>query len=218
MNDSNDRPAGVAAEPLREIHWLKRNPQTERMLRAVVPMMSVVVMLLLLTAAVLYYLFNGGGKEEMSPEKLEKLAELTTHLLLATLLLAGSLVIPVMALRSLKHRLGTDGRTLYVKLADGRQWSLAPEQLVHDGRRIAYRDRVFPVQTGNKQALYESGEVETYLAPLLARARRLGPLAMFRYQFAHREPTLMAILVYGAVALAVIVATGMWRYLLDNLG
>jgi hypothetical protein len=118
------------------------------------------------------------------------------------------------AVRTMKHRLGTDGRALFVKLADGRQLSLAPEQLVYDVRRIAYRDHVFPVGTGNQQSVYESGEVTTYLAPLLFRAKHLTPFAMMRYQFEHREPIAVMSGVFAVVVVCVIIAAGMWKLLL----
>ena len=169
----------------------------------------------------LYLLFVSHAGENMSPEKHAKLAELTTHLLVMLTLWLGAPIVMGIALRSLRHRLGTDGRTLYVKLAGGGQLSLAPEQFVYDNRRIVYRDRVFPVQvvpTRRLKRLYQPGEVETFIAPLLARSKKVGALEMLRYQFVHREPILMASLIYAVVAVGVLLATGTWRYLLHHAG
>jgi len=77
---------------------------------------------------------------------------------------------------------------------------------------------IFPVQTGKGQPLYEDGEIETYIAPLLGRAKRLGPWDMFRYQLAHREATNMIGLAFVVVILVMMFATGAWRHILHGLG
>jgi hypothetical protein len=209
------------APALGSIHWLERDPQTERKLRWLMPMLWGATLLLFASFGLIYLLFVPDGGESMSPERQAKLAELTTHLLVMLTLWLGVPVVMGIAVRSFRHRLGTDGRTLFVKLAGGGQLSLAPEQFVYDTRRILYRDRVFPVQvvqTSRLKRLYQPGEVQTYIAPLLARAKKLGPLEALRYQFAHREPILMASIIYAVVAVTVIFATGTWRYLLHDPG
>lgn len=206
---------------LSSIHWLERDPKAERKLRWIVPLLWSTTLLLFVSLGLFYLLFAPDGGAGMSPEKQAKLTELTTHLLVMLTLWLGIPVVMGIALRSFRHRLGTDGHSLFVKLAGGGQLSLAPEQFVYDTRRIVYRDRVFPVkvvQTSRLQRLYQPGEVETYIAPLLARSKKLGQWEMLRYQFAHREPILMASIIYSVIAVAVIFTTGTWRYLLHNAG
>lgn len=204
-------PLAASAAPvpvLREIHWLKRNPKTEQMLRWVMPAAWASIGLIFAIAAVFYFVFGAGT--DMSPAKHEKLMDIGRSLSVLLLLMVGVLAIAHFGLRTMMQQLGTDGFNLFVKLTNGRQLTLMPERLVYDARKIAYHDRIFPVRTGHRQALYEAGEIETYVAPLLARAKKLTPLGMFRYQLTHREPLLIASLVYAIIVVAVMTATGMW--------
>jgi hypothetical protein len=77
-----------------------------------------------------------------------------------------------------------------------------------------------PVRSRRKPATasHAQGEVETWLAPLLARATRLGPWAMLRYQFTHREGTLMLTLTYSVILVILMIATGMLDKVLPVLG
>lgn len=214
-------PSNAAPPALRDIHWLERDPQTERRLRWIMPLFWGATLLLFASFAALYVAFVPDGGANLPPQKQAKLAELTTHLVIVLTLWLGVPIVMGIGMRSFRHRLGTDGRTLFVKLAGGGRLSLAPEQIVYDNRRIVYRDRVFPVQIverGGVRGLYRAGEVEAYIAPLLAHAKKLGPLEMLRYQFLHRDPVLMASIVYGVVAVAVVLASGTWRYLLHDGG
>jgi hypothetical protein len=119
-------------------------------------------------------------------------------------------------LRSLQHRLGTDGQRLFVKLATGRQISFAPHELVYSVRQIACQDYAFPVQTGHRLPLYETNEINTYIAPLLNRAKELGRWDMFRYQLRHREPALVTNLVWTIMLIAMMLASGQWPSILPG--
>lgn len=214
-------PLGASNTPapnLREIHWLRRHPKTERMLRWMKPLSYVIPIVMIANVGYLYCLFGScADTSVMTPDKAGKLEEVEMMLLVITFFTAGIPILANAAMRSLQHRLGTDGYRLFVKLADGRQVSLAPEQLVYSARHIAYRAYVFPVQTGKGQPLYDEGEVTTYIAPLLSRAKKLGPWEMFRYQLKNHEPTLMISLIYIVMLTAMMLATGMWRRILPSL-
>ena len=56
-----------------------------------------------------------------------------------------------------------------------------------------------PFQTGKRQNIYQQGEVETWLAPLLRQARRLNALQGFKHQWKHRDALLMWSLAAGII-------------------
>jgi hypothetical protein len=204
------------------VHWLEPHAQTTRMLRWLMPLSYLSAVLMLGVLAGFYYYAIAGAGHDLPPEKLEKLmqsqAEFKKILLVAVFLFGGLPLILAQAMRNLKQQLGSDGHRLYIRLADGGQISLPADQLVYGDRLIAHQDRLFPTQTGNRQPLYAQGEVETWLAPLLARATRLGPWAMLRYQFTHREGTLMLTLTYSVILVILMIATGMLDKVLPVLG
>lgn len=207
------------APSLKEIHWLKLHPKTANMLRWMKPMAYVFPVIMLAMFAGVYFVFIvAPGTSGMTPEKLEKLAQAKSMLLVIVFFTAALPIVSVAMLRSFNHRLGTDGYRLFIKLANGRQIALAPEQLVYADRMIVYQGYIFPVRTGKGQPLYEDGEIDTYIAPLLSRAKKLGPWEMFRYQLEHREQTLMISLIFFVMLTAMMLATGVWRQLLPHMG
>lgn len=214
-------PLAATAAPapkLREVYWLKRNPGTERLLRWLEPMSYLMVVVALGALALGYFFVMPAPGADAGPEKLAKHAEFRQLTLLLALVVGGFPVLMRIAIRSMRHRIGTDGMQLWVRFADGHQGAFRPEQLVYRGRFILYRSQAIAVQTGNRQSLYAAGEIETYIAPLLQRARKLGVLAMLRHQIGHREPVLVSTLVYVLVLTGTVVVTGAWRQLLPGLG
>lgn len=198
---------------LNEVHWLKRNARAARLLRWVMPAAYAIVAVTLVVLGYSFYLL-GSADGHLPPEQRQRVAELMSYLSWLALLALGLPFLAGLALRSMRHALGSDGVNLHVKLSGGGQVSLAPEQLVYDARTIGYRNKLFALGAGSWQSLYEAGEVDTYITPLLARATKLNALGMFRYQLKHREPLLIAALIYGAIVIGVVIATGMWRELL----
>jgi hypothetical protein len=84
--------------------------------------------------------------------------------------------------RSMKRKLGTDGKRLYIRLTDGRELSADPSQLAYTNRLILYRQYTLPLQGGKQQALYAPGEVETWIAPLLRQSRKLTEVEALKRQ------------------------------------
>ena len=211
--------SNAPAPGLKEIHWLRRHPKTERMLRWMKPMSYIIPIAMVAILGGLYFSFFGSLEtSDMKPGKLEKIEELRVALLVLAFFTASLPIMAITTMRSIYHHLGTDGYRLFIKLANGRQISLAPEQLVYSVRHIAYQGHVFPVQTGKGQPLYDDGEINTYIAPLLSHAKKLGVWEMFRYQFGHREPTLVTTIIFVVMLTAMMFATGIWRQLLPDLG
>ncbi|MHB8728110.1 MAG: hypothetical protein ACYC9K_03635 [Sulfuricaulis sp.] len=211
--------SGAAMPVLKEIYWLKRNPKTERMLRWAKPLAFVVPIVIVAMLGFQFFLLSGAaGATNLTPEKLKKLEELKTLLFMLAFFILGLPIVALNSLRSLKRRLGTDGQRLFIMLDNGRRISLAPEQLVYSTQLIAYQGYIFPIQTGKKQPLYEAGEIETFIAPLLRRAKKLNAWNIFRYLVEQREPVTMTTLIFAIMLLAMMYATGMWRQLLPGLG
>lgn len=205
------RASAVAAPVLHQVYWLRRNPKTERFLRWIAPFGYVAPVVLLGMMGFMYFFVLNGADDGAKPERLQRIEEFKQMMWVALVLFGGLPFLVKMGFRSMRHRLGTDGRQLFVKLVDGPQIVIAPEQLVYDARRILYKDYVFPIGTGHRQPLYEKDQVETFIAPLLSRATKLDGFAMFRYQLAHRERMLMASMAFLVLLVAAIVITGAWQ-------
>jgi len=134
------------------------------------------------------------------------------ELLIALGILAlGAPLLAYFGFRSMRNRLGSDGHYLHVQTHQGRHLTLDPVRVVYTHRLLAYEDQLFPIQTGNRKSLYAEGEIESHIGPLLGRAKRLGVLAMLRYQIRHREPTTMASIFYIVIVAVALAYTGLWR-------
>jgi len=59
--------------------------------------------------------------------------------------------------------------------------------------------------------LYERQEVDSYLAPLLSRATKVGFFEMHRYRLAHREGTLTVSYFCLLLCVALLVVSGTWH-------
>ena len=199
------------------VYWLKRHPKTERLLRWMAPMSTALSLLIIAMVVGMYYYLDMGAGDDATPERLETLAEFETFMWFFVFFMAGIPVLVVLASRTMKHRLGTDGQRLLIRLADGRVASAAPEKLVYSNRTIAYKGQLFAIQTGNRQPLYADGEIDTYLAPLLRRSKKLGPLAMLRYQLDHGEPSLVFLLLYLTIQIIILAVTGLWRQMIPDI-
>jgi hypothetical protein len=55
------------------------------------------------------------------------------------------------------------------------------------------------VAVGQRQNIYQEGEVETWIAPLLRQAEKHSPVQGFKYQWNHRNTMLMWSLGSGVV-------------------
>lgn len=196
------------------IHWLARNRTTDRFLTWARFGGYVVFLLLIVSAVMMFNLMQCAATHVQDAEDLARLGEARYLFAMLLVTVAAVPLLLRLGLRTLRVTLGTDGSRLYVRAPDGREQSFAPEQLVYGSRAILYRNQVFATQTGKRQPLYAPGEVETYLAPLLKRAQRLGPLDLLRHQLKYREATLIASLLLLAILGVGAAATGLWRTLL----
>ena len=168
--------------PIKGIHWLERDPKTERSLKWLEHLGFILFILMIAGAFALYAWVRIQAGPDPGEEQLAKLNELGITLLLSGLL--GALVLPAIhfSARVLKRKLGTDGRRLYIRLTDGRELSVDPSQLAYTNRLIFYRKYTLPLQGGKQQRLYAPGEVETWIAPLLRQSRKLTELQALKHQ------------------------------------
>jgi len=205
--------ASTAPMPrLSGVYWLKRNPKTDRFLTWAYRGFYLVAALVMFSAYALYRLIHSDLPATLAPDELARVHEGGQVLTLMVLTFAGLPLLIRLGMRTLQASLGTDGQRLYVRMPDGRLHSFAPEQLVYGDRVILHEHQAFATRTGKGQPLYADGEIETYIAPLLPRAKKLNMLGLLGYQLRHREATLMSTLIFAAIISAFALKTGVWRH------
>ena len=67
---------------------------------------------------------------------------------------------------------------------------------------ILYREYSLPLTGGKQQSVYQSGEVETWLGPLLRQASKLSVTEALKHQWKHRDSV-----PFRWLAIAVVIAT-----------
>jgi len=140
----------------------------------------------------------------------EKLNVLGYILLLSGLLMAALVPLVWQSMKVMKHRLGTDGKQIYIRLNDGREITAPPAELAFTRQVIFYQKYSIPLQTGKRQNLYEDGEVETWIVPLLRQAEKLSQFEGLKHQWRHRS----ALLSWSLVS---VVALGLFLILMAKL-
>jgi hypothetical protein len=161
------------------VYWLKRDPKMEWSLKWL-EHLGLILFIILVVGALALYLWI---RILAGPDISEKTNELWIPLLLSGVVLA--FLVPVMSLatRNLKHRIGTDGKRLYIRLAEGRELAVDPSSLFYTSQALLYRQYTLPLHGGKQKAIYAKGEVETWLAPLLRQSTRLTALEGIKYQW-----------------------------------
>lgn len=183
------------------IHWLERDPKVDRSLKWL-GVLGYLLPIALVSGSLVLYAWVRVQAGEMPAEAVEsKLDELLMILLLSGVLLA--LVVPLIrfSTQAMKHRLGTDGKRLYIRLAEGRELTVEPSQLAFTGKMILYKKYTFPLQGGKQQAIYLPGEVQTWLAPLLLKARKLTEKQAMRHMLKNQGGNLFWWLAASLLAL-----------------
>jgi hypothetical protein len=216
--------SGTPMPPLKETHWLRPAPALERILRRETPMSN--IMFFTVLAMMAGVSFNVVNLVEDSGIPSDKMNMLVWYMIFLAAFFVAVIVMQRSTAVNRQLRLGTDGHQLYVRLPDGRHLTVPPERLVYGATEIAYQRYVFPIQIGvtrfltgpRFQPLYDEGEVETYIVPLLGRAKRLGPWQLFRYQLGYRQPVSVAILALAVISAVTLFGTGMWRQILVQWG
>jgi hypothetical protein len=172
--------ASEGAPPvLSSIHWLKRNPKMDRLFRWMIPVMAVLVVIMLLTMGYLLHLLY-----DAEPERIR---EFLILFLVFAGIMAGMLPLMYINMDMVRGQLGTDGKRIFVRLPGGGQGSAMPGQIVYTKHFIHFSTHTVSIGTRKNQALYEDGEIETYIAPLLKQARKVNIFGLFSQQIEDGE-------------------------------
>jgi hypothetical protein len=192
------------------VYWLERNPRAEKIFKWGERVFYVSVIFLVVSILVFYgWLYSEAG-QTMPPEQLSKYSQLGIALLLGGLM--ALLLIPVIRLtnQAMSRKLGTDGKRLFIHLQDGRELAVDPIEIAYTHQMIHYRKYTVPLQGGGHQPLYSPGEMDTWLAPLLRKARKISQLQAMKHQWEHRDDLLIWTLIATAATglLLIIYMTG----------
>jgi hypothetical protein len=167
------------------IHWLERDPATERSLKWAERLVYVLLPLPIVGAIAVYLAIHAQTGPEAGAEVEARLNEIGVALLLLTLTLTLMLPVVRSSMQKMRTRLGTDGRRLYLRRHDGREIAVEPQRLAWTDRMILYREYTLPLTGGRRKPLYRPGEVETWLGPLLRQARKLSVFEALQHQWRH---------------------------------
>lgn len=177
--------------PLKGIHWLERNPRADRALKILRRSAYVIALILVATGIGFFSItcvrtgvFQQGA---IHPELITVIRLLALNALLLVLLF----LVVGLSLKLMQRQLGTDGKRLILRLADGRQVSALPEAIGYNRRVVLYRNHTMPLQGGRNQPLYLPDEIQIWLAPLLRHSQPLSEWGVIRHQWKHRDPVLM---------------------------
>jgi hypothetical protein len=189
--DPDEAPAQVPR--IGEVHWLERDPKVDRNLKRLEWLGFVLpVTLAAMTLALFLWMWISLGQ---SPEMEAKLNELGIVLFLCILSLLLSIPFIRLSLSGMKHKLGTDGKRLHIRLAEGRELAVDFAQLAYTDRAIFYRQYILPLLNPKRRSLYAEGEVETWLAPLLRQSRRLSAMQAVRQEWKNNAGKLLWLLI-----------------------
>ena len=89
--------------------------------------------------------------------------------------------------RMVRGQLGTDGQRIFVRYPGGGQESAPVTQIIYTRQLIHFGPNTVSIGNRKNQALYEDGEVETYIAPLLKHGRKVGLFRLFVFQLQDGE-------------------------------
>jgi hypothetical protein len=180
---SGAAPTLIASEDappvLSSIHWLRRNPKMDRLFRWMLPVMTLLVAIMLLTMGYLLLLLY-----EAEPERIEEFIILFS---VFAGIMAGILPLMYINMDMVRGQLGTDGKRIFVRLPGGGQGSAMPGQVVYTKHFIHFSTHTLSIGTRRNQALYEDGEVATYIAPLLKQAKKVNIFGLFSQQIQDGE-------------------------------
>jgi hypothetical protein len=185
------------------IYWLKRNEKVDRQLKWLPRILWASTIFVLLSFASIYLWVKF---EAWDDPALQSDADLLGMILLiSALVLAGLIPLLSRSLSAFRNHLGTDGKQFYLGLYEGRQLVVAPSEISYTGRALLYRQHAFPLHTGKQQTLYQAGEVETWIAPLLQESRRLTEWQGLKHQWKHYDFLLIWTLIIGAAGGAALI-------------
>ena len=197
--------APQAVPEIRGVYWLPRNPKIDRALKLLKIAGSLLIIVMLAGGLVMYGWVRMQAGVNPDEELQEQLNLLGFVFLLSGLLLTSLFPLIWQSIKAMEHRLGTDGKQLYIRLNDGREIRARPVELAFTDRAIFYQKYFMPLQTGKGQNLYAEGELQTWIFPLLRQGEKLNPWEGLRHQWKNRDASvswsLISILALGLLLL-----------------
>jgi hypothetical protein len=175
------QPSTAVLQLMDSIYWLKRRPKMDRTIRFLAPAITVLLLLLLGAMGYALHLLS----DTIPPEKQ---SELMRVFLVAAVVAIGTLPIIYLNMRMLRGQLGTDGLRVFVRYPNGDQGSAPINQIVYSANLLRFGQHTVSVGARQRQALYEQGEIETYIAPLLREGKRVNAFGMAWRQILSGEP------------------------------
>ena len=187
---SDDPPPSLSA-----IHWLNRNKKMDLLFRWMMPVM---VMLIVLMLVVLGFLLP----ELTENIDAKQITKTWTVIMIFGGLMVGTIPLMYININMVRGQLGTDGQHIFVRYPGGDQDSALPMQIVFTKQVIHFGKHTISIGTRKNQALYEDGEIETYIAPLLKHARKVGIFGLFTQQLDDGEygQVYTWLYIFGAIA------------------
>jgi len=174
---------------------LKRRRKFDLILRFLVPGITVFVVLLLVAVGYMLNLVS----ENAPPEKQAEFF----HIFLGVAVVAiGLLPIVYLNMRMVRGQLGTDGLRVFVRYPNGEEGSSPISQIVYSANLLRFGRHTISVGARQGQALYESGEIESYIAPLLREGRKVGVFGMAWRQVVAGEPGPIYTYAYAILVIA----------------
>ena len=165
------------------IHWLERDPRMDRRLKWFETLAFIPLVMWIVLGVVLYGWVTLQTGPDPAGESAAKLNELVVIFILGGLGAAFVIPIAYFQVQNMKQKLGTDGKSLYIRLADGRELRVDPSRLFYTRQAVHYRQYTFPLQGAQRKSIYLDGEVDTWLAPLLRQAGKLTAVEALRYRW-----------------------------------
>jgi hypothetical protein len=203
--------SNAAVPALTGVHWLQRRAGVERRMRQA----AIISCVMLLFCGVLlwqgYDRLKRHAGSQPKPAVVHALDQFRKGVIAEGLIMMTLFLQIAVELRSRRVRLGTDGRQVFAELPTGELLTASAERVVYDRRSIAFENCLVRINTPKGRSLYEAKEVETYLAPLLGRARKLSPFGMLGYRLVHREGALVATLLCYLLCAVLFIVTGAWQ-------
>jgi len=181
------------------VHWLKRDARLERAAKWAERLAYILTGCMLLLLLVIYgWALSEAGLAPDS-ELQEDLNDLGLLLLLCALVMVAVIPLLRLGLRPMKHRLGSDGKRLFIRLVDGRELVVPPSKLAYTDRALLFQQYSLPLQTRRAQNIYLEGELENWLLPLLKDAEKITAVQAFRRQWQERDDLLLWSIIGGIV-------------------
>lgn len=168
--------------PLSSVHWLKRNRKMDLLFRFLP--MAITTLVVLVLGMTGYLLFTTPA-DNLTPEALANYRHL---FFIACIVMLGMLPMVYLNLRLVRGQLGTDGQRIYVRYPGGTQASAPANKIVYTAYLLRFGRDTLSVGANRGQALYDKGEIETYIAPLLKHGKKVSIAGLILRQVIAGEP------------------------------